>query len=490
MHIEDHKFTKIKAHFILQLFGIILLVFSILFLNNYNLNIYSQKNIFNYILFSHPGLITLVPVTGTFLIIFYSDKKNFINKILSFRPIVFIGLISFSLYLWHLPIFSFLRISLININSYTEYFLIFFLIFGLSITSYYLIELPFRNRNLISNLKVIYIISFIILIIIFLSHHAIKNNGYSNLIPKYFNEFKIYDKSGNPLFSKKKLEKKNINLNLTNPFNETRFGNVIIIGDSHAGDLKEELEIHLNKRDLNLNNLSYLNIFSLDFFNVRKNGKMKSLKKELIQILEYRNVSTIILMSRFPLYWHQKGFDNLKDNGKEVHTYINYFKDKNFQNLPEKKRKKMISESFNNSVLELLNQEINVIIVYPVPEAGYWIPEYLASKIIPKIKINYFLNKINIKNQYESLSIEEYVTNSYDLYLERNREIFEMLNKIDHPKLYRTYPDKIFCKIEKNSCYTHDEDYIYYRDNNHLSKKGLKLILPDLIKIFDKIENN
>ena len=149
----------------------------------------------------------------------------------------------------------------------------------------------------------------------------------------------------------KKSEIKNINFNLTNPFNESRFGNVIIIGDSHAGDLKEELEIHLNKKNLNLHILSYLNIFSLDFFNVRKNGKMKSLKKELNQILEYRNVSTIILMSRFPLYWHRKGFDNLNDDGKEVHAYINYFKDENFKNLPLTKRKKMISESFNNSVL-------------------------------------------------------------------------------------------------------------------------------------------
>ena len=205
-----------------------------------------------------------------------------------------------------------------------------------------MIELPFRNRNFISNSKVIYFILFIILIIILLSHNAVQNNVYSNLVPKYFNEFKFMIKVEIHYFPKKS-EIKNINFNLTNPFNESRFGNVIIIGDSHAGDLKEELEIHLNKKNLNLHILSYLNIFSLDFFNVRKNGKMKSLKKKLNQILEYRNVSTIILMSRFPLYWHRKGFDNLNDDGKEVHAYINYFKDENFKNLPLTKRKKMIS---------------------------------------------------------------------------------------------------------------------------------------------------
>ena len=75
MHVEDHKFTKINSHFTLQFIGIILLVISILFLNNFNLNNYSQKNLLNNILLSHPGFITLFPVIGTFLIIFYSDKK-------------------------------------------------------------------------------------------------------------------------------------------------------------------------------------------------------------------------------------------------------------------------------------------------------------------------------------------------------------------------------------------------------------------------------
>ena len=66
MHVEDHKFTKINSHFTLQFIGIILLVISILFLNNFNLNNYSQKNLLNNILLSHPGFITLFPVIGTF----------------------------------------------------------------------------------------------------------------------------------------------------------------------------------------------------------------------------------------------------------------------------------------------------------------------------------------------------------------------------------------------------------------------------------------
>ncbi|MBX9768287.1 MAG: acyltransferase, partial [Bdellovibrionales bacterium] len=60
---------------------------------------YDQKTAF-------PSWNALVPCLGTALIIFSGDfgAKTFAVKILSQRLLVFIGLISFSLYLWHLPV--------------------------------------------------------------------------------------------------------------------------------------------------------------------------------------------------------------------------------------------------------------------------------------------------------------------------------------------------------------------------------------------------
>jgi peptidoglycan/LPS O-acetylase OafA/YrhL len=58
-----------------------------------------------------PGWAALLPTFGTLLII--SAKDAWINRnILSARPLVFIGLISYPLYLWHWPLLSFLRIAL------------------------------------------------------------------------------------------------------------------------------------------------------------------------------------------------------------------------------------------------------------------------------------------------------------------------------------------------------------------------------------------
>ncbi len=63
-----------------------------------------------------PGLNSLYPCVGAALLIYACARKNAINAVLENRVLVFIGLISYSLYLWHWPILSFLRYRRIDID--------------------------------------------------------------------------------------------------------------------------------------------------------------------------------------------------------------------------------------------------------------------------------------------------------------------------------------------------------------------------------------
>ena len=59
--------------------------------------------------FRHPGLITLWPIVGVALLI-GSDRQALANRLLAWRPLVGIGLISYPLYLWHWPMLAYVRI--------------------------------------------------------------------------------------------------------------------------------------------------------------------------------------------------------------------------------------------------------------------------------------------------------------------------------------------------------------------------------------------
>lgn len=57
----------------------------------------------------HPSAITLVPLIGVAALI-ASGSSSVGGRLLSFRPMVWVGLISYPLYLWHWPVLSYIRI--------------------------------------------------------------------------------------------------------------------------------------------------------------------------------------------------------------------------------------------------------------------------------------------------------------------------------------------------------------------------------------------
>ncbi|MEH6608018.1 MAG: acyltransferase family protein [Halioglobus sp.] len=94
----------------------------------------------------HPGFITAVPVVGTCLIIWFANERDIVTRVLSSKLFVGIGLISYSLYLWHYPIFAFGRIHDANPTLVTKMGWI-GASFLLSIAAYFIIEKPYRNRS-------------------------------------------------------------------------------------------------------------------------------------------------------------------------------------------------------------------------------------------------------------------------------------------------------------------------------------------------------
>lgn len=101
-----------------------------------------------------PGVMALPPTIGTMFILLFATRESMVGRILSMRILVGTGLVSFSAYLWHQPLFAFARhVDLVETGS-SAFLLLTLMLMLLSFLSWRYVELPFRNRELISRRSV------------------------------------------------------------------------------------------------------------------------------------------------------------------------------------------------------------------------------------------------------------------------------------------------------------------------------------------------
>ena len=93
-----------------------------------------------------PGAAALLPCSGAALVVLSGQRTaTWVSRSLSLRPIVFIGLISYSLYLWHWPLLVFARHYYVRELSAFETSVVLLLAFALAVCSWRCVEQPFRG---------------------------------------------------------------------------------------------------------------------------------------------------------------------------------------------------------------------------------------------------------------------------------------------------------------------------------------------------------
>lgn len=116
----------------------------------------------------HPGFSTSIPVLGTAFIIAFSTGEDLVGRILRTPPFVAIGKISYSLYLWHMPVFIFFNELWPHPSNMDRVGWI-VLSITLATASYFLVEQPFRNRKFISQKPLVIFLALMAVFIVSLS---------------------------------------------------------------------------------------------------------------------------------------------------------------------------------------------------------------------------------------------------------------------------------------------------------------------------------
>ncbi|KAB8033376.1 acyltransferase family protein [Fluviispira multicolorata] len=94
-----------------------------------------------------PGFWALLPVIGTYLII-DSGQNSYINRVfLANRYVVYIGLISYPIYLWHWPLISYNKLLFSDQPPFMSLIIVLILTVLLSIITYHFLEKPIKKIN-------------------------------------------------------------------------------------------------------------------------------------------------------------------------------------------------------------------------------------------------------------------------------------------------------------------------------------------------------
>ena len=217
---QDKKKQELARNF-LSFFGLLVLIIGIFLID--------EKMQF-------PGILALIPVIGTTCIIAASQDAYFNRLILSNRLMVWIGLISFPLYLWHWPILVFARI--LEDDTLSNSLLVICILTATSLAwlTFKFVETPIRTR---SQCKIHTQILVLAMTLIGIAGSAVYlNAGFQTRFPRH--DLGFFKAKAN--FDSSQLESKKI----CSQFKDASFvkfceeegrPSIFLLGDSHADSL-------------------------------------------------------------------------------------------------------------------------------------------------------------------------------------------------------------------------------------------------------------
>jgi len=387
----------------------------------------------------HPSFFTLSPIIGVCLIIWFSNNNELITKILSTKLFVGIGLISYSLYLWHYPIFAFFRIyasGLPILSLFYDKILISILVIFFSLISYFFIEKPFRRKD-IKFKRLLKLLLFKTLFIIIFIIFSFYSKGFEFRIPleirqdliKKMSFVNIYDPIYRNCFAK-------FNYKTDKFCKDTNFKkNIYIFGDSRSAYLLSDLKPKVNNKNFNLNIYSVIN-GALNFSNTPLHNYL------INNLLKIKN--SIIIIS---------GAYNVP--GMEF-NFLEKIRD--FDDLFKKIRKN--------------NNQVIFIQPLPVPHYHPYSSSEASMRLISKIKKN-TIKDMKFKKEDYYLSLKHYIS--------FKNEINKKFKNIYFLNVEDLFCDIYFCYVIKNG-------YILFNDSIHPSGFTSKLINDLIMKEIEKIE--
>ena len=417
----------------------------------------------------YPSFYALVPTLSTVLIIRYTTPKTLVGVILSSPPFVSLGLISYSLYLIHQPLFVFARNAYLGALNLGFLLGLICLSMILAYLSWRYVEQPFRKAGLIRK-KIILIfwlvgtLGFLVIGVVGTSMDGFPNRFH---IPeKISDEFK----QGKPPLGCTSLgvDKDEIKACKYGEVNSSNSISIGVLGDSHS----QRINKLLNPLGQELG-FSYVHIglggcpplIGVDVIKGNwRSGVCKELAEQQFKYVRDNKIKKILLVARWSLYTDRDDHEKM----------VSYFLVSDLHpKLSRENSRLVFAEQFEKTIKLYRALGVQVFVLLQPPQQVTE-PIRLYQKL-------YQSENINLEKAKDFIHLASVDYPQHLALQQFNREYF-----IETAKLYEFMvlnPDSNFCF--KNKCELGAIDETFYSDSNHLSSSGLlkikKLIEPIFI---------
>ena len=394
---------------------------------------------------SFPGLSAVPPVLGAALIIWSGvgfgeiSRLPIVLKVLSIRPLVFIGLLSYSLYLWHWPLLALNEYMVIGRDSILVKLTIVLVSFLLSIISWKYIEQPIRKKKIACSRFSIFSLSAVGLIsLVGCSAFILMNGGFVSKVSKEVRDTENRGLSEDTFFDYD-LAAKGFPENKIVLGHKGHEPSFFLWGDSHAMAISRALD--LAGKEFSIGGLSVVKTSTLPILDWQTSESSQILYNE--QILKYltaeeqrKTIKHVVLAGRWWLAFNQS-----------------------------LKNKNNIEESLIRTITEIQSLGYSVSIFLQVPQ---WTDHWHTPSSFP-----FHYNWKNFSWGYSDIKISDELLKKR---FSSQNEMFERIReKIPNLKIIDPLP--VLINADGYYYFKDNNNWIYY-DDDHISANGARKLKP------------
>jgi peptidoglycan/LPS O-acetylase OafA/YrhL len=387
-----------------------------------------------------PGVWAIPPVLGSAMLILAANERTGIGRLLAAPPFVGIGLISYSAYLWHQPLFAMARVILTGPPPPLVMWTIFVATFGLAYLSWRFVERPFRDRSRFDRKLIFGLAATLTVCVVTMGAGLHVMNGF----PQRF-DARTQALAATVAYSPKRDACHTDGLDYLPPAHACRYLGKTVdwasFGDSQSVEIGYALAEHLAKTDHGLVHLSFSGCQPALTFQSDNPGCNAWTKEALSYLIAHREIKNVMITYRYGL--HLTG-DQTKSGDKVPDEHPKFLHE-----LSKEEARAVYVKNLDILVRRLVSEGKNVYLLLPFPELPQHIDRYIY---------HYYRQSDPV-----AFSVGE----TRDYYSRRNRLILEGIAKLGQvPGVTLIDPRLAVC--DERNCHAIIGDQAMYFDEDHL----------------------